>query len=289
MRHWRLLTWVVALGTAACIGGCGGSSDPAGTASAPTSAGTGEATPGYLTGRVTMGNGTPVTASDVKYRLTISGVSGPGERVDFTPIVKPDGSFSQKLPDGIYHMPYGTLTVRFENQLYSLPLEAVDPTGDRESPPGIVQNFVWKLTGPKPDRNLDVNNATHWYGITIPVRFSTWRDDIGKAPPDPPAGSKVIYTLKPLSTLVDGSPAQPLTIERAWRAGDITPTDSLNDLPPANYEITGVLQLADGSSKPLLLQGKGDYPAFKPSIRLIIEPYENAGAYFVPPMSWVTD
>lgn len=284
----QLLSWTT-LGIALiALVGCGESPPSTDSGSAVVSD-AGEATPGTLSGRVTMADGSAITAPGAKFKLTISGVSGYGERVDFNPIFKPDGTFSQKLPDGIYRTPYGTLTVKHENLLYVLPLDPVDPTGDRESAPGIVQNFVWRLTGPAPDTNVDLNNHTHWNGPTIGMRFSTWRDDIGKAPPAPPAGSKLVFNLKPLAPLLDGSAGKELTIERAWREGDITPLDSLNDLPPTSYEISGTLVAPDGSSKPLLLQSKGDYPNFKPVVRMILEPYETTGGYFVPAISWVTD
>lgn len=278
MRPWQDVLNVLSLSALlSMLAACGGEPEA------------GELSEGYLTGRVTMADGSPITTKDAKFRIVIEGVSGPGERVSFTPIVKPDGSFTQKLPDGIYHLPYGTITVPFEGALYELRLEAVDPTGDRESAPGIVQNFVWKLTGPKPDTNVEVNNATHWYGPTIGARFNTWRDDINAPPSIPVAGTRLVFTLKPLSKLIDGSEAKQLTIEREWRLGDTTPNDSLNDLPPANYEITGVANFPDGSSKPLLLMGKGDYPKFKPTITVILEPDETMDHYFVPPLGWVTD
>lgn len=276
MRVTSTVRTVFAAAAVAMLAACGG--EPSG----------GEQSSGYITGVVTRPDGSEIT-TPAQYKIFVNGVSGPGERVGFTPIVKPDGSYVQKLPEGIYHMPYGRITVKFENQQYTLNLEPVDPTGDRESADGIVQNFVWKLTGAKPDINADVNNHTHWYGLSLRSDFSTWRNDINAAPPVPPAGSKVIYTLKPLSTLIDGSEAETLTIEREWRANEITPIDALNDLPPANYEITGVLQLPDGSSKPLLLQGKGDYPNFKPSARIIIEPDETMSHYFTAPIGWVTE
>jgi len=216
-------------------------------------------------------------------------VSGVGERVGFSPTVNADGTFRQKLPDGIYHMPYGWLTVPFEGKNYELWLEPTNPTGDRESAGGIVQDFVWKLTGPKPDVNADVNNHTHWYGISFTCRFSTYREDLKKAPTPLPEGTKLIFTLKPLSKLVDGSEAKTLTVERDWRPKDITPNDNLNDLPPANYEITGVAKLPDGSSKPILLMGKGDYPKFNPSAKIILEPDTTMRHFFAPPIGWVTD
>jgi hypothetical protein len=268
-------------------GGGGGGSGGVPTPAAPTAAG--PAKPGYFTGRITMADGKPITTPGVTYRLSINGVSGPGERVGFNPNVNPDGTFSQKLPDGIYHMPYGTLKVPFEGKTYTLKLEAVNPVNDRESQPGIVQNFVWKLTGAKPVDNPDINNHTHWYGVSTDLSWQSYRNDIKGVPPKLPAGTKLIVTLKPLTKLIDGSEGKTLTVERTFDPDALTQNDDLNDLPPANYEVSGVAKLPDGSSKPMLMMGKGDYPNFKPSTKMIIEPDATMEHYFTAPLGWVTD
>jgi len=64
----------------------------------------------------------------------------------------------------------------------------------------------------------------------------------------------------------------------------------LNDLPPADLEITGVALLPDGSSKPMLLQGAGDYPNFKPVLRAPLTRASGAsGTYGGLNAGWVLD
>jgi hypothetical protein len=255
----------------------------------PNSAGKPAPRSGYVSGKITMADGRPITTPGAKFNVNLSGVSAAGEKVYFSPIVNPGGAYSQKVPDGIYHMPYATITVPFEGKQYRLKLEPVNPTGDRESAAGITQDFVWKLTGPKPDTNVEINNHTHWYGESINCRFNTWRDDIKKSPPPLPPGTRLVFTLKPLTKLIDGSDAKTLTVERDWRPNDVTPNDNLNDLPPANYELSGVAKLPDGSTKPILLMGKGDYPKFNPSTKVLLEPNETMDHFFVPAIGWVTE
>ena len=77
------------------------------------------------------------------------------------------------------------------------------------------------------------------------------------------------------------------TRELRWDPKRITPDAILNDLPPADYEITGEAILSDGSRRPLLLQGPSDYPNFRPVLTANLTPdrrpfrYQKLNAGFV--------
>lgn len=249
------------------VGGCGDSSEPAssgGESSAPV-----KAEGGYIVGRVLGQDGKPIAVAE-EIAISVHGVSEAGERVSYSPAVKPDGTYKQKLVPGSFRTSTSTVSVRAGDDLFVFPLT---PQGnlwnkDRDSADGIEQDFVWNMTGQRTSEKPDPNNHTHWYGMNIGLMFSMWREDLKKSAMPPPEGSTVVFTLKPLSKLINGQDGSELTIQRGWRAKDVTQIDSLNDLPPATYELSGVVKLADGSTKPLVLQGPGDYPNFKPSTKL---------------------
>lgn len=259
MRNWFLAA-VLCASTSFLLPGCGkGDSKPsADGTTAPV-----EKQSGFAAGRVTMPDGKPITAAGAEIAIAINGISEAGERVSYSPIVKPDGTYRQKLAAGQYRFSQGTVQIEFGGQKYRFYLEPVgaDSNKNRDAADGITQDFVWKITGERPGSDHDVNNHTNWYGGSVGVRFATWSNDINKAPPALPDGTPITFTLKPTSAKrVDGADAQPLVIERKYQAR-WTQCDSLNDIPPADYELTGVAKLPDGTTKPLLFEV--EYAKFK--------------------------
>jgi hypothetical protein len=154
-----------------------------------------------------------------------------------------------------------------------------------------VQDFVWKPTGLRETYGAkpDPNNHTHWHGLNIGMRFQTWRSDTNKAPTVLPEGTKLVFTLNPTSKSIDGRELKPITVERDWRPKDITTNDDINDLPPATYELTGIAKLPDGSTKPILLQGKGVYPKYTDKGNVTVEYDGILGGMWKQPFGWVTD
>jgi len=278
--------WIVLLvANLAVLLGCNGTSEKTGSSVSA-------AQPGHFSGRITQADGSPITLPGVKYQVNMSGTAEVGQSTNFRPTVATDGTFSLKLPAGNFYPPYGYITVPFEGKNYLCDLDPVDPTdGARDGAPGIVQNFRWRITGPKPlARNPDVNNATHWYGITIPVLFRSFRADTEQVIQPLPDGSKVTWTLKPTTKLLDGSEAETLTIERKWNGFPMSSMDALNDLPPANYEISAVATLPDGSTKTVLVEEFSERK-YKPTMKLILQPYATDDKVTILPamVSWVVE
>jgi hypothetical protein len=245
--------------------------------------------PGHFTGRITMADGSPISLKGVTYDITIAGVTAAGELNSLHPIVDPDGTFKLRLPFGLYHPPFGTITYPFEGKEYTVKLDPVDPArGTREGTQGIAQNFVWRLTGPRPGkRNPQVDDANHWFGITIGQVFQQYRRDTGQSIKALPPGSDLTWTLRPISKLMDGSDAKLLIVERKGHDRLVDRWDSLNDLPPANYEVSGVARLPDGSTKRLLLAfTPGTYKA---TATLILEPELRYGDIRPPTIYWVVE
>lgn len=243
-------------------------------------------------GRVTLEGGKPLTGNIEDISIRIYGVSEAGEKVRYSPPVK-NGAYKQKLAPGQYAFDPAKIQVRFGDTVFTLPLAPVGKLWNKQqdAEEGIVQDFVWKPTGQAETygRPASPNNHTHWYGMSLGMQPQGWRNDINKAPPKLPAGTKLVFTLTPLSQSIDGRDLKPLTIEREFKPDALTPNDDLNDLPPANWEITGVAKLPDGSTKPLLLQGRGNYPGYVTKGSVPLEIDKITGGYWKQLMGWVTD
>jgi len=244
-----------------------------------------------FTGKVTQADGSPIALPGVKYTVNINGVTSVGERNNFAPQVGLDGTFALRLPQGLFYPPYGTITFPFKGKNYIAPLDPINPVaGTRDSGTGITQNFAWRMTGPKQTvPNADVNNATHWFGISIPLIFEVYRNDTNQVQRPLPDGSKIVWQLRPLSKLIDGSEAKPIRLERQWNPIASPTVQPLNDLPPANYEASAVATLSDGSTKTLLLRDKSTTIPFRKTFNIILQPYANSGEIVVPTIAWVEE
>jgi hypothetical protein len=152
--------------------------------------------------------------------------------------VKEDGSFEIPVTDGTYHRPIGTVEAIYNGKQYRMEL-ARDPDerDDRESKDGIVQNFIWKMTGPNREA-ADPKNHTHWHGGTVSLLFKLHRHDLDEKMPAAPTGTKVITTLTPKGPLIDGSEGKVLTIERTYnREADSLDNPNLSGIPLGAYTI----------------------------------------------------
>lgn len=263
-----------------------------GTASSVALAAEQKPQPNYAIGRITFEDGKPITGDVQDYIISIEGVSEAGQRISYTPIVK-NGAYRQKLAAGQFRFGRGTIKVKFGETVYTKELVPVGPNWSKsqDAADGIVQDFVWKPTGLRETYGAkpNPNNATHWHGLNIGMSFQRWRSDTNTVPTVLPAGTKLIFTLKPTSRSIDGRELKTFTVEREWRPKDVTMNDDLNDLPVANYELTGVATLPDGTSRPILLQGPGVYPKFVAKGEVTVG-YDNIlGGMWKPPFGWVTD
>lgn len=261
-----------------------------------TTPGGGRAESGSITGRVTTADGKPITTAGVSCNLAISGVSDAGEKVGFSPGVKPDGTFKQKVPPGSYRMQTGKITVAYNGTEFTFDLE---PQGDqyksdRDGKEGFTQDFVWRVTGPKlfyKNDKPDPSNATHWNGMNIAVRAAGYRNDIGKVAAPPPDGTIFTFTLKPAGNgkAIDGSDLKPLTFERAWNSKTYPYMTDLNDFLPGDYELTASAKLPDGTTKPVLLQGRGNYPNYVSVVKATLEKDALLGGMWKQSVDWVVE
>lgn len=241
----------------------------------------------FVTGKVTMPDGRTPPTGDIKdIRLGIFGISEAGENITYKPVVKPDGTFRQKVVPGQYSFDYGTIVMIFNNTVEIT--HQLEPVGmnwnkRRDAADQITQDFLFRPTGPTAygkSEGLNSHNATHWHGMSVGMRWQTFRSDLNQPATAPPDGTKLIFTCTPKSKALDGSDVKPFTREMTFKAKDIEPNDDLHDLPPASYEITGVAQLPDGTSKPLVFQGKGDYPRYVKALQAPLEKDSSSNGFF---------
>lgn len=278
--------------------GAATSQDPlvTGVSSKPTSEGVSEkaatsgipvpaqaAAPGFAVGRISFEDGTRLTGNIVGYAVAIYGTSAAAERVSYSPVVRPDGTYRQRLVPGNYTVAQAFVTLRHKGVDFRVPLEPVGDLADksREAEDGIVQDFVWKVTGPTPRGRSGTPNPSeegHWHGAHIRLTWQTFQQGKGstKAPPD---GTRLVFTCRPVSSTLDGRNLKPFTLERSWTSAKVTRPDDLNDLPPADYEVTGEARLPDGTTKPILFQGPMDYPKFVPVLKAPLLKGDYVGAF----------
>ena len=201
-------------------------------------------TPNHATGLVSLPDGAPLQGDVREIIVVIYGVTMAGANVTLTPVVGPDGRYRQKLPEGLYSFGTGEAKFGFNNREFVLPLEPVGNLWQKRRPgdEGIVQDFVLRLIGPTPAgqaAGLEVDNATHWYGVTIGLQWQTYRQDLRKTARAPGGITQLVFTCRPTGPGLDGLPVATFTRELRWDPKRTTPDVILNDLPPADYEITG--------------------------------------------------
>jgi hypothetical protein len=134
---------------------------------------------GFATGRVTMADGSPLPATVERVDIQIQRAAQQGGA---SPSVQTDGTFRQALPAGQYRFAAEWVLVGHRGRTLRLPLEPVGEAArqPRESADGIVQNFVWKVTGPTPlglAQGSRPDNHTHWYGLPIQTSPAGYRWD----------------------------------------------------------------------------------------------------------------
>jgi hypothetical protein len=106
--------------------------------------------------------------------------------------------------------------------------------------------------------------------MNLGMRYAGYREDLKAGTQPLPDGTKLTFTLTPVAgkTAIDGSELKVVTFEREVKNGG---NDDLNDFLPGEYTITGVAKLPDGSTKPLVFQGKGDYPGYVDAGKVTLE------------------
>jgi hypothetical protein len=234
------------------------------------------AKPGYIVGKITRPDGSPIGITGATFSVFITGVSGPGENVGFSPPVASDGTFSFPVPSGIYHATQASIKITFDDALFIYNLVPTSMFNDTQSDAGIVADFVWQISGPTPmyKDHPDPGNLTSWFGGSMDADWEpTYTDSTGQLHNlIVPAGAKFVFTATPNGKLIDGTDGKSITINRDFSPDSVVPPN-LNDLPPAvnGWHITGKELRTDGSSVALELKKTTD-PKYASSVDVKIRP-----------------
>ena len=262
--------------------GCGKADAPpaaGGDANAPAAA-AGGAKSGRAVGRLLEEGGRVISVPGAKLSVSLWGVSSKsGEQVSYNPPVGADGSYSQKLADGSYAFSGARIDVPFDGKHFVFDLEPVgDDHVNRESEPGIVQDYVWKLKGLRAGQDPDESNFTRWHGVSVAPVFAGYREDVKKPAAKPPAGAKCVFTLRPKGKIVDGTDGETLTFAREYDPllGGLK-IPNLPDVPLGVYVLTGVETAPDGTKTPLLMGL--EYAKFGNSKEIHFAPGSSTGAW----------
>jgi hypothetical protein len=217
--------------------------------------------PGYARGRVVGQNGKPINIPGIRITIQFYGISHESaKKIEMShDIAAADGQYEVKLEPGTYRPVEAVIEVPFEKSYYKFNLHPLQETFGlgQESSQGLAQDFQWRLTGLKPKQPNDPNRSESWYGGTLVLRFSGYREDLKMSVPRPPDGTKVSFSLTPLTPMADNSPAHTITFERNYSGPLGLDNPLLTDIPLARYKMSGQEIFPDGRTGPVLLLGEG--------------------------------
>ncbi|QOV88561.1 hypothetical protein [Humisphaera borealis] len=240
------------------------------------------AVPGTASGRITRPDGKPIGIDGVKYKMVVNGNAGSGNAIAYNPKPNPDGTWSTKLAEGIYHEPRGTMSVKFDGGLYTYDLYPTAEPGDTESAKGLAADFQWRISGPikQYEDKADPSNATHWYGASCRLNWNPiYGIGEGKQGVHTVVDkTKFVFTAKPQGKLIDGSDGKPLTWTLEWGASDFKPS-LLHDLPPAvgGWRVSGTEITPDGKQRPLTIRLSGVSDKFLAEVDVKVEADQYGG------------
>ena len=215
------------------------------------------AKPGYAVGRVLGQDGKPISVPEARIAISFVGVARDPDRdvpAKCYPDVGPDGNYEKKMEEGIYISAAGVVEFPFNGKQFRLALDPVRPFEGRvESSAGVVQDFVWKLSGPRPGfRQPDPSQRGQWFGGALIAEYVAYRDDLKKSIPTPPQGTQVVFSLTPTTPLADGRKGEVVTFKRTYIGSSGVSNPVLADVPLAMYTIRGEEILPDGRKANIL-------------------------------------
>jgi hypothetical protein len=216
-------------------------------------------------GVVTDSAGKPIKSGVV---VTVAGrTTLGGARADYT--VNPDetGRYESDLPDGVYKV-WATVDVDYNGRHFKLPLASEDKKDMHaayNSAKGIVKNFVWQLSGLKPNSQPREYGSYWGVGVLLFDGGPTFEADKHLKTRYP--GSVAVVHLEPVGPLVDGSAGKALDLETPSEALFINDKRCKHlDVPLGDYKATATLKLKDGTRRPLMISADPRPQVSKPAI-----------------------
>jgi hypothetical protein len=204
--------------------------------------------PGVLSGKVVDSQGNPLGDVDVSVK-ELNGAFSQDTTTD------DQGNYSMQVDDGNYSVD-ATINTEYNGQFYRLTLhpEDGDNTTEEPSSEGIVEDFVWKISGPRPgvDPNSD-DGADHYGGSIQHIYLGDPAAGLYNTT-QLPEGSAIEITLVPDGPLMDGSEGETISVECTISSNSVTGGDTgcwIYDIPLGQYAVTANAATPDGASVPL--------------------------------------
>lgn len=194
--------------------------------------------PGYMTGHIADERGKPLSGVEVH----VFGYSNAGQKVYFTAVSDARGDYSQRLPDGFYGA-HAFLPCRYHGAEYHFPLHPLDGQDDAnaDSLPGIIKDFSWKISGPKPGRSLNPEDDGTYYGGRVivgdPMKYDMEVRHQHGVSHAKIAGGPIEIMLTPDGPLIDGGEGRGLSYRLDYPARYST-IGCLGDVPIGRYTVT---------------------------------------------------
>lgn len=234
-----------------------------------------KARPHFIVGCVTNSAGQPLAGVEVGiYGQTVAGAS-----VRFEAVTNAQGLYSQRLPEGFYGAT-AYLKKRFNNKNYKFTLPPADgsTSAKHDSAPGIVKNFVWRISGLRPGETPGeagtYNEPKKYFGGYVYLKSRV--EGFGGDRVYFPSGSTLQVTLTPRGPLMDGRKGQTKTFRRRF---DKDIKDSidwyLTDIPIGFYTLSAQLLTPGGAENGLgvrNLTATGVKDEYAPTAAIDFEP-----------------
>lgn len=238
--------------------------------------------PGIVSGTALDAAGNPlVDAEVVILGTTFQG----GEDVSFYPRTEADGTYSIEVPEGNYSVS-ASHTLTFDGRRYRLNLWPGDGKRGKSYPSkaGITQNFTLRLSGLRPDGEMNPDAGYSYYGGQSDFAVQDVYNEsftTSHFAAEFPEGFTARVTLTPDGPLLDGSQGQPVVFEKKVVSMYDASFNGI-DIPLGKYTVAAVATKPSGDVRVLQVIRVGPYttgalPAPAPSAPFVFMPDTTTG------------
>jgi hypothetical protein len=237
-------------------------------------------TPKMAKGRVMNRNGKPLAGVEV----TVSGTTLAGERSSFYPKTNAQGVFSTPVPDGIYTTRAEVKTI-YNGQNYIFALHPLDGDHDlpQDSRKGVVEDYVWRLSGLRTAIAEDKAKPWNYYGAEVQGgisdmgSYSVINDTVAaRERAEFPDGFRIDLTFTPAGPMPDGEPGRAFSFSKTYKPAEgFSPYGNCSfdivDVPVGRYTVRARLTKADGSARDLMLTARRYRPLQTPALEQTLD------------------
>jgi len=261
---------------------------------------------GYVIGRAIFPDGRPIPEFDISVlgydgQVNIFSSQGAtpslgwGKGKNGRYAIRTMDTFQHKKPvNGLVVSVQAYANLKYGGQIYKMPLYPIDGLRDgggkgefkANSGPGIVRDFVLKVSGLKPQfkafdkSEIGNENGYVFYGGQLTISLSESDDkEYTTLQRTALPSSKFTFTFTPQGPLLDGSRPQP--IHRVATVKGANYYIYLSNIPLGIYSMTATLTNPDGTVVPLRLNTKRENYASSTKIQFDASPSILGGVYGV--------